>query len=131
MRSCILAHLCKLCLGAPPLVCSPPLSALLASTPIDVLWIMTAGEDSNGSEVHTFERFGMLVALGAISASTTVAFRDQAMAALQSALDLSLEASAPLLGEIRAPLQRHDIKLKMSPPLLSLLHKDPVLYCGA
>ena len=91
------------------------LSALLGS-PTQTPWVGRGGDHATA-----FEEFGCLVSLGAVSATTTATCREEAVTALACALAMSLEGSAKLLGDIRAPLHRHDIKLGMTPSLISLL----------
>ena len=71
----------------------------------------------------SLEQYGLAVVRGACSQQLASEVRALALDALDVALALPMEQSAALLGEIRSPLHRHDIKLELSSsvPLRQLL----------
>ena len=88
-------------------------------------WLLDENEWASSVDVAAASEVladqGLAAMPAAISAETAAAVRDEVLAARERILSLPLHESAPLLGEIRQPLYRHDIKLELVPAICELL----------
>jgi len=69
----------------------------------------------------TLDGEGYQYSRGAVDAALCSVLLDHAELALAHALELDLQASKNLFGEIRAPLFRRDLKLSLEPPVVAAL----------
>ena len=86
----------------------------LHSTP----WLLQADDEWDPTAL---EEHGLLVGRKILPTTNIEGCRQFVLQSLDTALTLPLDESSCLLGEIRAPLFRHDIKLALHPDLLALL----------
>ena len=86
---------------------------------ITVPWLATSSDHA----ADLFSQHGLLAAPQAISSTTAGAANAEVNAALVTTLSLPLAQSSHLLGEIREPLYRHDLKLDLTPCMLTLLQQ--------
>ena len=98
------------------------MTSYMSKLPTSPPWLI-----SNASDVvcaHTaFATDGLLVQPDAVSTATTSAAQAAVIDSLEAALTLPLAQSSRLLGEIREPMYRYDIKLELTQPVLALVRE--------
>lgn len=83
--------------------------------------MFTDEESATETATAALTRQGLLVAPAVVQRETAIAARKEVLVALGHTLHLPLHETVDLLGEIREPLFRHDIKLELVPAIARLL----------